>query len=62
MKFEITRYYSTFFTVEIEADSEEEAYKKSKKEPINKNEILTNLEDWKEADEIERIEYSEINK
>ncbi|MCH7826980.1 MAG: hypothetical protein IIC75_03225 [Bacteroidetes bacterium] len=56
MKFEITRYYSTFITIQIEADSEDEAYEKSNSIPINENEILTNIEDWVEADEITRVE------
>jgi len=62
MRFEIKKYYSTFFTILVEADSEDEAYEKSKSTLLNENELFTNLEEWEEANEIERIEYSENRK
>ena len=52
MKYEIRRYYSTFFTYEVEAASEEEAYNKTKEIEINVTELQNNLKDWKEADEV----------
>jgi hypothetical protein len=36
----------------VEADSEEEAYNKTKEMEINITEVQNNLEEWKEADEI----------
>jgi len=56
MKYEIKRYYSTFNTFEIEANSEEEAYNKTKKMPIDFVEIQNNLENWEYADDIRKIE------
>ncbi|MGR3317462.1 MAG: hypothetical protein ACUZ8O_03175 [Candidatus Anammoxibacter sp.] len=62
MKYEVTRYYSTFVTFEIEANSEEEAYNKTKEQPIDVIEIQNNLENWGHADEIRTIEKSERKK
>ena len=56
MKYEIVRYFSTFVRIELEANDEEEACTKAKKYPLNENDIYNNLEDWKEADDIRRIE------
>jgi hypothetical protein len=56
MKYEIKRYYSTFISFEIEADSEEEAYDKTKNLKIDLIELQDNLENWKEADEIQKLE------
>jgi len=56
MKYEVTRYYSTFVSFEIEADSEEEAYNKTKELKIDLTELQNNLENWKEADEIRKLE------
>ena len=52
MKFEVKRYYSTFVSFEIEADSAEEAYNKTKEVKIDLTELQNNLENWEEADEI----------
>ena len=56
MKYEIKKYYSTFVSYEIEADTEEEAYNKTKELEIDLIELQNNLENWKEADEIRKLE------
>jgi len=55
MKFEIKKYYSTYCTFQIQAENKKEAYQLVDRLPINKNEILSNLEDWCDADEIRKI-------
>lgn len=52
MKYEIKRYYSSFITFEVEANSEEEAYNKTEELELNIIELQNNLENWNEADEI----------
>ncbi|MDR2484224.1 MAG: hypothetical protein LBD55_02375 [Treponema sp.] len=49
-KYEVTIYYSGFCSYVIEAESAEAAIEKGRGIDINTNEILTNLENWKEAD------------
>ncbi|HNX11919.1 MAG TPA: hypothetical protein PKH68_02915 [Paludibacteraceae bacterium] len=49
-KFEIKIYYTGFCTYEIEAQDEAEAIIKARKLSVNQNEIITNLENWEEAD------------
>lgn len=44
-------YYSGFCTYEVIANNEEQAILKASKLPINKMEILSNLERWEDADE-----------
>ena len=56
MKYEVKRYYSSFVTFEVEANSQEEAYNKSKELELNFIELQNNLEDWEEADEIRQSE------
>lgn len=56
MKYEVTRYYSSFVVLNIEADSEEDAYLKSKELSLDLVELQNNLEEWKEADEIKKVE------
>lgn len=56
MKYEVKRYFSSLVTFEVEASSEEEAYDKSKNLKIDIIELQNNLQDWKEADEINRLE------
>jgi hypothetical protein len=53
MKFIVRRYFSGYCNYEIEAESEDEAYEKTFNLPINENEILSTLEEWKECDEVE---------
>ncbi|MDR3611250.1 MAG: hypothetical protein P4L27_11850 [Ignavibacteriaceae bacterium] len=56
MKYEVKRYYSSFVSFEIEADSEEEAYNKTQELKIDFTELQNNLENWEEADEILMLE------
>ena len=56
MKYEIKRYYSSFIAFEVEANSKEEAYNKTKELEINLIELQNNLENWEEADEIRQSE------
>jgi hypothetical protein len=56
MKYEVKRFYSSFVSFEIEANSEEEAYNKTKELKIDLTELQNNLENWKEADEIRKLE------
>ena len=56
MKFIVRRYFSGFCSYEINADSETSAYEKAKALPINKNEILGNLEDWENCNEVEHAD------
>ena len=52
-KFEVKIYHTGFCTYQVKAETESEAIKKARKFPIDENEILGNLEDWKEADSAE---------
>ena len=54
-KFEVIIYYSGFCTYELTAEDEDEAIKKARKMSIKEDEILTNLENWKEADTVQVI-------
>ena len=54
MKFTIRRHYSGFCTDTIEVEDEDEAIEKARELPIDENEILSTLEDWKDADQVER--------
>jgi hypothetical protein len=49
-KFEVKIYYSGFCYYEIDAENEEDAILQARKLAINQNEILSNLENWEEAD------------
>ncbi len=60
-KFEVKVYYSGFCTYEIEAENEEQAINKARKLEINRNEILSNLENWEEADEAFETENKDRN-
>lgn len=55
-KYKINVYYSTFYSYEVNAKNEEEAFEKIKDLYVNKDEILDNLERWQQADTIEEIE------
>ena len=61
-KHEVNIYFSGFCTYEIEANSEDEAIGKARKLPINEKEILSNLENWFEADEAFEVRKNEIDK
>jgi hypothetical protein len=52
-KFEVKIYYSCFCTYQIEAKNEAEAITKARNRQIDSIELLSNLENWKEADTVE---------
>jgi len=59
-KFEVKIYFSSFCSYEIEAENKADSIIHARKISVNKNEILTNLENWKEADTSTEIEYKKI--
>ena len=59
MKFLVRRYYSGFCTHEVESADEDAAYEIARDLPIDEDEILSTLEDWRHADEVEVIEDDE---
>ena len=59
MKFLVRRYYSGFCTDEVEAEDEEAALNIARNLPIDEGEILSTLEDWRYADEVEVAEDDE---
>ena len=54
-KFEVKIYYSSFCSYEVDAKNSNEAIKKARELKIDKNELLSNLENWEEADTVEEI-------
>lgn len=54
-KFEVKIYYSSYCTYEIEANNKEDAVIKARTLPINNNEILSNVENWTEADTANKL-------
>ena len=54
-KFEVRIYLSSFCTFKVEAKNRSEAIVKARSLNLDKNEILTNLENWEEADESELV-------
>ncbi|NLN95267.1 MAG: hypothetical protein GX128_03745 [Bacteroidales bacterium] len=48
--FEIKIYYTGFCTYEIEAQDKAEAIIKARNLPIIQNEVISNLENWGDAD------------
>lgn len=61
-KFEVKIHHTGFCIYQVEANSEDEAVKKARKFKINSNEILSNLENWEEADFAEEIKYENNRK
>jgi len=55
--FEVIIYYSGFCTYQLEAENEAEAIKKARNRKIDSIELLSNIENWKEADTAELIDY-----
>ena len=53
--FEVSIYYSSFCTYTVEAKNRTEAIVKARKLRINENEVLTNLDNWEEADNAEPL-------
>ena len=55
--FEVKVYYSGFCTYQLKAKNETEAIIEARNLPIDSIELLSNLENWKEADTAELIKY-----
>ena len=55
MKFLVRRFYSGYCTYEVEAENEDAAYNIAINLPIDEDEVLSTLEDWRHADEVEVI-------
>lgn len=60
-KFEVRIYHSSFCTYEVEAENSDEAILKARKLQIDKNEIMSNLEEWSEANEAIKISENHLN-
>jgi hypothetical protein len=61
--FKVRLFYSTFQTVEIEAENEEDAIVKARESDLTIKEIdglefMENLEPWEECDEAEAIRWT----
>lgn len=54
-RFEVKIYFSSFCTYQLDAKSSVEAILKARRSKIDDLEILTNLENWEEADEAEIV-------
>ena len=50
-KFNVRIFYSSFCAYEVEAENENEAILKARELKINNDEIISNLESFKDADE-----------
>lgn len=55
-KFEVKIYYSGYCNYGVEATNEFEAIEIARSLPLNNEEILFNLENWREADEAFKVE------
>ena len=55
MQFIIRKYYSGFYTCDVEADNAEQAYEIAKGMPLNHDELLGTLEPWEDCDEVEPV-------
>lgn len=49
-KYNVNIYYTGFCTYEVQAENESEAILKARTLPIKQAEILTNIDNWEEAD------------
>jgi len=54
-KFKVEIYYSGFCSYEIEAANESEAVLKAREIELKEEDLLSNLENWEEADIAEEI-------
>jgi hypothetical protein len=54
-KYEVQIFYSGFCSYIIEAENEDEAVEKGRSIPIDPNDFLPTLENWKDADTVEEI-------
>lgn len=58
-KFEVVIYYTGYYVYEIAAQDETEAILKARILPLKQNELLTNLQNWENADTATKIENEE---
>jgi hypothetical protein len=56
MRYIVHRYFSGFCSDEVDADNEYEAHEIAKEMPLDYDEILSTLEEWEEADQVEMID------
>lgn len=56
--FDVKIYYSSFCAYQVKAENENKAIKEARKLKINNCEIFNNLENWKDADTAEEINYA----
>jgi len=54
-EFNVNIYYSGFCSYTVKAEDETSAIIKARQMKINENEILSTLEEWKEADTAEEV-------
>jgi hypothetical protein len=54
-KYDVHIYYSGFCSYIIEAEDKSDAIEKGRQMNINTNELLSNLENWEDADVAEEI-------
>ena len=52
MRYIVRMYYSGYISKVVDAESEEDAILKARKEPVDMDEILPTLERWESADEV----------
>lgn len=58
--FSVKTYYSTFSTQIVEADNEQDAIQIARNKALDeKDELLSNLEPWEEADTLEEVKHYE---
>jgi hypothetical protein len=55
--FQVQIYYSSFCTYEIKATNEENAINLAREMDVVKAELIRNIENWKEADIADEVEY-----
>lgn len=58
-KFKVRIFHSSFCSYEVEVENETDAILKAREYKINKDDIMMNLESFKEADEAEELESDE---
>lgn len=61
-RYEINIYYSSYCTYYVDAKNEEDAIIQSRRLPMNNNQLLTNIDNWKDADTATEIKNEEIKK
>lgn len=60
-KYEVKIHYSGFCTYEILAENESEAILKARNLQINSKELLSNIDNWEEADIASEVQWGNLN-